>query len=74
MLFKKPAKYNICLTYGQRTKDIDVEAVVIVTASGAPVGAEVLFQLSRHRSGLTTILTIAEVFGRASYLGAQSEN
>ena len=73
-MFKKPEKYSICLAYGQRTKGIDVEAVVIVTASGAQVGAEVLFQLSQHRSGRTTIPTIADVFGRASYLEGQSED
>ena len=74
MLFKKPEKQNICLTYGQRTKGIDVEAVMIVTASGAQVVAEVLFQLSQHRSGRTTIPTIADVFCRASCLGPQSED
>ena len=74
MLLKKPAKHNIWLTYGQRTKGTDVEAVVRVIASGAQVGAEVLFQLSQHRSGRTTIPTIADVFVRASYLGVQSED
>ena len=74
MLFKKTEKQNIWLTYGPRTKGTDVEAVVRVIASGAQVGAEVLFQLSQHRSGRTTIPTIADVFGRASYLGGQSED
>ena len=74
MLFKKTEKQNIWLTYGPRTKGTDVEAVVRVIASGAQVGAEVLFQLSQHRSGRTTIPTIADVFVRASYLGAQSED
>ena len=62
VLFKKNEKQNILLTYGQRTKGTDVEAVVRVIASGAQVGAEVLFQLNQHRSGRTTIPTIADVF------------
>ena len=74
MLFKKTEKQNIWFIYGPRTKDTDVEAVVRVIASGAQVGAEVLFQLSQHRSGRTTIPTIADVFYGASCLGPESEN
>ena len=74
VLLKRTAKHSICLTYGQRTKGTDVEAVVRVIASGAQVGAEVLFQLSQHRSGRTTIPTIADVFYGVSCLGPESEN
>ena len=74
MLLKKPAKHNIWLTYGQRTKCIDVKAVMTVTATGAQIGADVSFQLSQHRSGQTPTPTTADFFGCPSCLRGQSDN